>query len=106
MISFRISKPACRVCCRREGAAGAILGAALLAFLGVALGLPAQDQPPATQKTALPPDLERVPADAAFLLSVRVADLWNSDPVKSLRQQKAQELAEGIKGFEKEIGVA
>jgi hypothetical protein len=83
-----------------------ILGAALLTFLAGLTGLSAQDQPPVSPKANLPADLQRVPADATLLISVRVAELWNSEPVKAMRQQRAQELAEGIKLFEKEIGVA
>jgi hypothetical protein len=92
--------------CRWGGIAGAFLGAALLATWGGRAGSSAQDEPPSAPKAALPVNLERLPGDAALLVSVRVADLWNSEPVKLFRQQKAQELAEGLKMFEKEIGVA
>jgi prepilin-type processing-associated H-X9-DG protein len=82
------------------------LGAAILAGLAERSGILAQDQPSSATKPALPPDLQQVPADAAFFVSLRVADLWNSDPVKALRQQKGQEIAEGLTKFEKEAGVA
>jgi prepilin-type processing-associated H-X9-DG protein len=93
----------CRIS-RRRGPFLFLAAAILTGLLGYS-GLPAQDQP-AAPKEALPPDLQFVPADAAFFVSVRVADLWNSDPVKALREQKAQEIADGLKEFEKEVGVA
>jgi len=98
-----VSKPACVACCRRLGAA-AIVSAALLTCLAGPARLPAQ--PPALQKVVPPPDLARLTADVALLVSVRVADLWNSDPIKAMRQQQGQQFAEGVKAFEKEIGVA
>src|SRR5262249_15512732 len=105
MMNSHLATPACRTCCRWGGISGVVLCAGLLAWLAGRAELSAQDQPASPQKAALPPDLERVPADAAFLVSVRVADVWNSDPVKALREQKAQELAEGSKAFVKEVGV-
>jgi prepilin-type processing-associated H-X9-DG protein len=105
MMPYRFSKPACTTCCRWRMAASAILGAAILACLAGRSGLLALDQPSSAPKGALPPELEHVPADAAFFVSLRVADLWNSDAIKALRQQKEQELAEGLKKFEKEVGV-
>src|SRR5437868_14350388 len=101
-----ISKPARMACCRWAGVAGAILSVALVTCWFGPAGLSAQDRPPLAQKAGQPSGLERVPGDAAFLLSVRVPDLWNSEPIKAMRQQQGQELAEGAKGFEKEIGVA
>jgi prepilin-type processing-associated H-X9-DG protein len=105
MNSSRVSKPARMACCRRVGAA-AIVSAALLTCLAGQARLSAQNPPPASPKVVPPPDLERLPADVALLVSVRVADLWNSEPIKAMRQQQGQELAEGVKAFEKEIGVA
>jgi hypothetical protein len=105
MQNCHFTAPACRVCCRWGGIGTIILCIGLLAWFTGHSGLSAQDQPALPQKTALPPDLERVPADAALLVSGRVADVWNSDPVKMLRQQKAQEITEGLKAEEKEIGV-
>jgi hypothetical protein len=106
MIRSRIPKPACTACCRWGGVVSVLLGAALLTILAGRADLSAQDQPPSAGQTALSADLQAVPADAAFLVSVRVADLWNNPAVMALRQQKAEELATGLKLFEKEIGVS
>jgi hypothetical protein len=103
MIRLHLAKPACSACCRWPGTAGVILGAGVLI---AGFGRSAQEQPAVPQKAGLPTDLERVPADVAFLVSVRVADLWNSEPIKEMRQKRALELAEGIKGLEQEIGAA
>jgi Protein of unknown function (DUF1559) len=92
--------------CRWLCVAAVMLGAVVLPRLAGQDRLPAQVKPPVSPKTNLPVELQRVPADAALLVSVRVAELWNSEPVKAMRQQRAQELAEGIKLFEKEIGVS
>jgi hypothetical protein len=105
MLNSRLATPACGVCCRWGGIGGVVLCAGLLAWFAGRSGQAAQDQPASPQKAALPPDLERVPADAALLVSARVADVWNSDPVQGLRQRMAQELAEGVKAFQKEVGV-
>jgi Protein of unknown function (DUF1559) len=105
MFCSRFAKPMCTAHRHWQGIATAVLGAFLLAFLGDRFGWSAQDEPPSAPKAALPADLERLPGDAALLVSIRVADVWNSDPVKIFRQQKAQELAEGLKMFQKEIGV-
>jgi hypothetical protein len=102
---IRFSKPACTACCRWGGIASALLGAALLAILAGRGESSAQDQPSRPSETTLPSELQAVPADAALVLSVRVAELWNSDAAMALRQQKAGELAGGLKMFEKEIGV-
>jgi hypothetical protein len=106
MIGSRLSKPACSACCRWGGIASVLLGAALLAFLAGRAELSAQDPQSPSSETALPPDLQAVPADAAFLLSARVAELWNSEAGTALRQQNARELASGLKMFEKDIGAA
>jgi prepilin-type processing-associated H-X9-DG protein len=50
-------------------------------------------------KTTLPADLDRVPRDAAFVVSVRVADLWKSPGSKAIRE----ELAKGPGDVLKEI---
>ncbi|HLJ93709.1 MAG TPA: DUF1559 domain-containing protein [Gemmataceae bacterium] len=93
------SASACTVRCRR-----AMLAVLLLGLAGEGQ-LIAQNQPPGAGKGSPTADLERVPADAALLISVRVAELWNSEPIKAMRQQQGRELAEGAKAFEKEIGV-
>jgi hypothetical protein len=105
MLNSRLATPACRVCCRWGGIGGVVLCAGLLAWFAGRPELAAQDQPASAPKAALPPDLERVPADAALFVSARVAELWNSEPVKGLRQRMEQELAKGMKDFQKEVGV-
>lgn len=97
---------ACTVCRRWAGAAAVLLPVALLACLAGYSGVSAQQQPLSPQKAGPGPDTEGVPADAVFLVSARVADLWNSDTVQKLRQQSGQEWAEGLKELDKEVGVA
>jgi Protein of unknown function (DUF1559) len=106
MFTSRLAKSMGMARCRWGGIAGAFLGAVLLASWGGRGGLSAQDEPPSALKAALPADLERLPGNAVLLVSIRVADVWNSEPVKIFRQRRAQELVEGLKRFEKEIGVA
>lgn len=52
------------------------------------------------------PDLRLVPADALGFVSVRVADLWNSDPVKQVRSQLPPDMLQPVKEFEKNVGLS
>jgi hypothetical protein len=103
MTRFRNKRPAC---CRWPQIAGSLLPAAIVGLLGVAFGGSAQEQPAAPQQARLPKDLERVPGDVGLIVSVRLVDLWNSQPFKMIRQQGTPELSEAIRKLEKEIGVA
>jgi hypothetical protein len=60
------------------------LGGTALAGLALAVGLYAGGGP--AQKVAVTPDLAWVPPDAALLVQIRAAELWDTDPVKALRQ--------------------
>jgi hypothetical protein len=87
----------------RVGAAAAVLAGAMLAALfAVESPLPARDE---TKAAALPADLAKLPADGAFLLSVRVADLWGSELGKPVRQKLAKDLGEPVRQFEKYFGL-
>jgi hypothetical protein len=56
--------------------------------------------------TALPSDLSKIPSDGMFLLSGRVADLWNSEQFKSAREKFQKEIDEGaIKVFQERFGL-
>jgi hypothetical protein len=77
-----------------------VLAAALVLLGGV--DSPAEDAP---AKGALPADLDLVPREAAGFWSIRVADLWTSDPGKSLRQQVAKKDPEFVKQVEAMVGV-
>jgi prepilin-type processing-associated H-X9-DG protein len=62
-----------------------------------------EGKPPA--KEDLPADLARVPGDAAAVLSVRVADLWNHEASKRLRDKVAKDHREALEQAEKAVGV-
>ena len=87
---------------RGAGVACVLLGTLLLMLLNTENSLPADDE---AKAAALPPDLAKVPSDAVFLVSGRVADLWNSDLKKSVRQKLAKEMIEGTREFEKKFGL-
>ncbi len=55
----------------------------------------------AQEKKALAPDLALVPADAALVAHVKVADLWKSDALKDVRAIYARAGAEAIAAFDK-----
>jgi prepilin-type processing-associated H-X9-DG protein len=50
--------------------------------------------------------LDKVPRDAAFFLSARLADLWGSDVTKEARQVLAKENPDALKEIRKAIGAA
>ncbi len=87
---------------RRSGVAGLLLGVLLLTLLRVENSLPARDK---AKVPALPSDLVKVPSDSAFLLSVRVADLWGSDLVQPIRRKLAKDIGEASGAFEKNFGL-
>ena len=49
--------------------------------------------------------MAKIPSDAILLASGRIADLWNSDVNKSVRQKLAKEMKEGAREFEKKFGL-
>jgi hypothetical protein len=61
--------------------------------------------PPGFGET-LPPDLDRVPRDAATVAAVRVADLWKSPVAVELRKQLGKEAAKLPEQFTHFIGLA
>ena len=87
---------------RCGGVACVLVGTLLLALLNTEKDLPADEE---SKAAALPADLARVPSDTYILVSGRVADLWNSDMNKSVRQKFAKELQEGAREFEKNFGL-
>jgi hypothetical protein len=73
---------------RRAGGVVALLGALAVLWAWHGPDAPAGDKKAASKKkTTLPGSLALVPSDAAGVISIRVADLWDSDPVKALRQR-------------------
>ncbi len=88
---------------RCGGVAVLLLGALFLALFTSENPLPARDE---AKPAALPPDLAKVPGDALLVVSGRVADLWNNDLNKPVRQKLAKEVAEGTRDFEKQFGLS
>jgi hypothetical protein len=78
--------------------AGLALLLGLLAALSGPAKLNAQDK---SRTTALPADLQLVPADAAGFLHIRAADLWKSDALADLRQLIAMAGHAAGQAFEK-----
>ncbi len=85
----------------RNGGVAAVLFSALLWTL-----LTAGNSVPAPVPVTLPADLAKVPSDAVFLASIRLADLWNGDFSRSVRQKYDKEINEGAsREFENKFGV-
>jgi hypothetical protein len=87
---------------RGAGAAAVLLSALLAVLLTTETPLPARDD---AKAAALPRDLAKVPTDAVFLISGRVADLWNSEVAKPVRAKLAKEIEEGTRAFERSFGL-
>jgi prepilin-type processing-associated H-X9-DG protein len=90
---------------RRAAWVAGILATGLVA---VAVAYPlfgTADEGKAPPKGDLPADLARVPSDAAAVMAVRVADLWNHDAAKGLRDKLARDHAEALEQWEKLVGV-
>ena len=87
---------------RCGGVAALLLGALLLVLLTSEYPLPADAE---AKNAALPADLAKIPSDAVFLVSGRIAELWSSDVVKSARQKLAK-IDEGSREFEKKYGLS
>ncbi len=79
-----------------------LLGVSLMALLTTENSSPADAEEKAA---ALPADLAKIPSDGMLLFSIRVADLWTGDFLKSVRQ-KHKEIAQAAGEFEKRFGVA
>jgi hypothetical protein len=87
---------------RGGGVAALLLGALLLTLLTSENPLPARDD---AKPAALPSDLAAIPEDSTLLLSGRVADQWNSELSKAVRQKLGKDLVEAIREFENKFGM-
>jgi hypothetical protein len=87
---------------RVGGVAMILTGAFLAALLTTENTLPAREE---VKPAALPSDLAKIPSDGLFFLSVRVADLWESELGKPVRQKLAKEIGEPEQAFEKYFGL-
>jgi hypothetical protein len=67
--------------------------------------LSAKDKAKSSKKSALPTGLALVPPDAVGFGYVRVADLWNSDLGKKLRQRFPKETTKMQEGLKKSLGL-
>jgi hypothetical protein len=88
---------------RVGGAAGVLLGALLLAVLTTENALPADAE---AKAAALPSDLAKIPSDGYMAVSVRIADPWLGDLLKSMRQKHPKEIEFVLTEFKKYIGLS
>ncbi len=85
----------------RSGGVAALLLGALLGIL-----LATGNSVPAPVPVTLPADLAKIPSDAVFLASIPLADLWNGDFSRSVRQKYDKEINEGTsREFENKFGL-
>ncbi|HEY7427396.1 MAG TPA: DUF1559 domain-containing protein [Gemmataceae bacterium] len=94
--------PKCWSRWRGTAAVVVLLGALLTVLLTSETPLPADQE---AKTPALPSDLAKIPSDAVFLASGRIADLWNSEFTKPVRQKLAKEMNEGARDFEMKFGL-
>jgi hypothetical protein len=87
---------------RVGGVAAVLTGAFLAALLTTESTLPARED---VKPAALPSDLAKIPSDGIFFVSVRIADLWESELGKPVRQKLAKEIGEPEQAFEKYFGL-
>jgi hypothetical protein len=83
------------------------VASSVVALLAAVLFAPHTPTPAAGQEApanALPPELDRVPRDAAFVLSVRVAEFWGSDEARPLREVMAKQ-GEILRDLEQATGL-
>jgi hypothetical protein len=80
-----------------------LIGAAALMCLPDGSDVTAKDE--AAPKTTLPADLAMIPGDAFAFATIRVADLWNDEGTKGLREQLAKEYPDKYKEAVKSVGV-
>jgi hypothetical protein len=85
-----------------------LAGVALLGVLGLAW-LSARGPVVAEEKkkpeAALPSDLVRVPAQAGAVVSVRVAELWASEPGKRFRKRAGKDVDSATEAIQSALGV-
>ncbi len=86
-----------------SGMATVLLGVFVLALLAAENTLPARAE---AKATALPSDLAKVPSDGVFIMSVRIADQWNGELGKPVREKLAKDLHEPAREFEKHFGLS
>jgi hypothetical protein len=84
---------------RGGGLAVLLLGALLLSVLTTENSLPADAE---AKAAALPADLAKIPSDGLLVISGRVADLWGSDPLKSVREKIGEQ---PMKEFREKFGL-
>jgi hypothetical protein len=83
----------------------AALALGLLAAAGLALATQPGTPPAGGPAPALPPDLDRVPRDAAGFLTVNVGELWKGEAARGLRTLLEQKGAQGLHQFEQTFGL-
>src|SRR5579875_1618103 len=80
-----------------------LFGALCMIVLTTDEAVPAEEEATAP---SLPSDLAKIPSDGTFLLSGRVADLWNSGQFKSAREEFKKEIDEvAVKVFQERFGL-
>jgi hypothetical protein len=97
------SRPATRW--RAAWVVAALAGGVLLALGAGGPVRSGPDEEKAPGGAALPPDLQRVPADAAVFVSVRVADLWNQEAAAGAREGLTRDVPDALREWQSLLGV-
>lgn len=87
---------------RVGGAACALLAALVLILLSTDDVRPADEE----SKTELPSDLAKIPSDGLYVASVRLAEVWNGDILKAVREKYKNELEAAPQEFKKRFGLS
>ena len=96
-----MNAPLHRPALHRAGVGGALVLAFILCLVsGLSCPMTA-----AVEKAAPPPELDLIPRDGFGFVSVRVADLWQSDAAKGLRDLLGKQEGRPLEQFEKRFGV-
>jgi hypothetical protein len=89
------------------GRSGWVLAAVVVAGLcGTFLAVPGVAVHGEADEAGLPPDLNLVSRDAVAVVSIRLADLWNNDLAKGIREKMDKELKDVLGEWNKAMGLA
>jgi hypothetical protein len=88
------------------GVLAVLAGAAVLAQLAGGPAPSAADENKAGDGSALPADLARVPSNSAGFLSLRLAELWEQESARQLREQFKGQLPAAMEEWQQLVGLA
>ena len=83
---------------RVGGIVAALTASLVAALLTVEDARPADEAP---KEKALPTDLAKIPSDALFAVSLRIAEVWSGDLPKALREKHTKEIGFILEQFQK-----